>query len=86
MSFLGHVVGQGMVTPITTKVEAIANFTIPTSKKELMRYLSMTGYYRRFCKNFSVIVEPLTRLLQKRHVFLWSPECQEAFTKGHPYA
>jgi len=41
----------------------------------------MTGYYRRFCKNFSVIVEPMTKLLGKTQSFVWSDACQEAFEK-----
>ncbi|XP_065917657.1 uncharacterized protein [Dysidea avara] len=79
VSYLGHIVGQGEVKPIDAKVKAISQFPIPRNKKELMRYLGMAGYYRRFCKNFSVIVEPLTNLLHKRREFTWSEECQAAF-------
>ena len=43
---LGHKVGQGFVTPITAKVEAISQFPIPTNKKELMRFLGIAGFYR----------------------------------------
>ena len=46
--FLGHMVGQGQVRPINAKVEAVTNFPIPTNKWELMRFLGMTGYYRKF--------------------------------------
>jgi hypothetical protein len=46
VEYLGHKVGQGYVTPIIAKVEAIAKFPIPTNKKELMRFLGMTGFYR----------------------------------------
>jgi len=46
------------VEPTAAKVEAITHFPKPNKKKELMRFLGMAGYYRRFCKNFSVIVEP----------------------------
>ena len=81
VSYLGHIVGQGEVKPIDAKVKAISQFPIPRNKKELMRYLGMAGYYRRFCKNFSVIVEPLTNLLHKRREFTWSEECQAAFEK-----
>ena len=41
----------------------------------------MEGYYRRFCKNFSVIVEPMTTLLCKNQLFIWSDDCQVAFQK-----
>ena len=46
-----------------------------------MRFLGMAGYYRRFCKNFSVIVKPLTDLLHKDTKFNWVEKCQVAFEK-----
>jgi len=63
--FLRYVVGHGLVKPTATKVKAITHFPNPNNKKELMKFLGMAGYYRRLCKNFSVIVEPMTRLLGK---------------------
>ena len=41
----------------------------------------MAGYYRKFCSNFSDIVEPLTNLLRKKNKFLWIAKCQEAFDR-----
>ena len=52
--------GQGQVKPVEAKVEAISDFPVPTGKRQLMRFLGMAGYYRKFCNNFSVIAEPLT--------------------------
>ena len=49
-----------------SKVEAISDFPVPTSKRQLMRFLGMAGYYRKFCNNFSAIAEPLTNLLGKK--------------------
>jgi len=67
--FLGHVVGQGEVKPVAAKVQAIVEFPAPTNKYELMRFLGMSGYYRKFCQNFSVFAEPSTRLLKKNEPF-----------------
>lgn len=61
------------------KVECIVNFPAPTTKRELRRFLGMTGYYRAFCKNFAEIASPLTSLLSQSKVFDWSTECQLAF-------
>ena len=36
-------------------------------------------YYRTFCRNFSSVVAPLTRLLSPSVTFLWTVECQCAF-------
>lgn len=42
----------------------------------------MTGYYRCFCKNFSVVVAPLTRLCSPKVPFVWDDECQRAFVSA----
>ena len=46
-----------------------------------MRFLGMAGYYRKFCKNFSGIAEPLTNLLKKSTKFKWNDKCQDAFDR-----
>ena len=79
VTYLGHVVVQGQVKPVEAKVEAISMSPQPASKKHVMRFLGMTGYYRKFCQNFSAITEPLTRLLQKNAKFQWTEQCQFAF-------
>ena len=63
--FLGHVVGQGQIKPVSAKLTAVVDFPIPMNKRELMRFLGMTGYYRKFCWNFSCVAIPLTNLLRK---------------------
>ena len=73
--------GNGQVKPTEAKVEAISNFPVPTCKRELMRFLGMASYYRKFCNNFSVITEPLTNLLSIRMRFRWTSDCQNAFDK-----
>ena len=81
LTFLGHIVGQGQVKPVEAKVEAISDFPVPTGKRQLMRFLGMAGYYRKFCNNFSVIAEPLTNLLGKRVKYVWTDDCQKSFDK-----
>ena len=79
LTFLGHMVGQGQVKPVEAKVEAILDFPVPSGKRQLMRFLGMAGYYRKFCNNFSVIAEPLTNVLGKRVKFIWTDNCQKSF-------
>ena len=79
VTYLGKVVGQGEVRPVRAKVAAIDRYPAPTTKKELMRFLGMVGYYRGFCKNFSTVVAPLTDLLKGNVQYLWSHLCQRAF-------
>jgi hypothetical protein len=79
VTYLGYRVGQGEVRPLSAKVKTIDDFPIPTSKRELMRFLRMSGFYRRFCRNFSDVVLPLTNLLGKKVQFEWTDHCQAAF-------
>ena len=81
MKYLGHIVGQRQVRPLDAKIQTIAKFPIPTSRKELARFLGMAGYYRNFCLNFSEIAAPLTNLLSKKVKFVWTDDCQLAFDK-----
>ena len=81
VEFLGHTVGQGQIKPVKAKVETILDFPVPRNRRELMRFLGMAGYYRKFCQNFSVITEPLTGLLKKNTKFIWTDKCQGAFEK-----
>lgn len=55
--------------------------SLPTTKRQLHQFLSLTGYYRRFILQFATIVIPITDLLSKdspRHL-RWSNECKETF-------
>ena len=44
-----------------------------------MQFLGLAGYYRRFIKDFSRLVAPMTRLTQKRVKFEWDDLCEKAF-------
>ena len=81
VKYLGHIVGQGQVRPLDAKIQTIVIYPIPTSRKELARFLGMAGYYRNFCLNFSDIAAPLTNLLSKKVKFVWTDDCQMAFDK-----
>ena len=60
-------------------MKAISDFPVPTCKRQVMRFLGMAGYYRKFCDYFSVMAEALTNLLSKRTKFIWTNDCQKAF-------
>ncbi|GKE62082.1 putative reverse transcriptase domain-containing protein, partial [Tanacetum coccineum] len=46
---------------------------------EVLSFLGLAGYYRRFIKNFSKIAKSLTILTQKSKTFDWGEEHEKAF-------
>ncbi|GBP10946.1 Retrovirus-related Pol polyprotein from transposon gypsy [Eumeta japonica] len=60
VEYLGHVVKHGKICTNPEKVEAIEKLPIPENLKELRGFLGMTGYYRKFVKNYASIAKPLT--------------------------
>ncbi|XP_047479369.1 uncharacterized protein LOC125032316 [Penaeus chinensis] len=81
VTYLGHIVGHGRTLPKQANVEAIQAYPTPTTRKSLMRFLGMVGFYRRFCSNFSSIATPLTDMTSSKCAFQWTSECAEAFDK-----
>ncbi|KAL6490059.1 hypothetical protein MHYP_G00004040 [Metynnis hypsauchen] len=79
VTYLGKRVGQGQVRPVDAQISAILHFPVPSTRRELRRFLGMAGYYRCFCKNFSTVVTPLTSLLSPSKSFDWNSDCQHAF-------
>ena len=72
--------GQGQVKPVKAKVEAISDFPVPTGKRQLMRFLGMAGYYRKFCNHFSIIAEPLRNILGKRVKYVLTDDVKSLLT------
>ena len=79
MSYLGHVISADGIATDPDKSNQVARWPVPTSAKEVQKFLGLANYYRRFVKGFASIAKPLHKLTEKNSVFKWTEECQEAF-------
>lgn len=64
VEFLGFIVGAAGIKANQNKIEAIANIPPPKTLKDLRSFLGMSGYYRRFIKDYAKLAKPLTSLLR----------------------
>ena len=79
MVFLGHKWSNGKLEPDDSKFKIIRDFKAPTTQKQIKSCLGVTGYWRRFIKNYSQIASPLRELLNDGVKFVWSEKCEKAF-------
>ncbi|GKD19525.1 putative reverse transcriptase domain-containing protein [Tanacetum coccineum] len=61
------------------KIEAVKNWTSPTTPTEIRQFLGLAGYYRRFIKDFSKIAKSLTELTQKNKKYIWGEDQESDF-------
>ncbi|KAI3773690.1 hypothetical protein L1987_48220 [Smallanthus sonchifolius] len=76
---LGHKISQAGLEVDRSKIDTISKLPPPTSVKSIRSFLGHVGFYRRFIKYFSKIARPMTQLLEKDTVFIFSDECYKAF-------
>uniref|UniRef100_A0A8D0AQG0 Reverse transcriptase n=1 Tax=Sander lucioperca TaxID=283035 RepID=A0A8D0AQG0_SANLU len=79
VSFLGYIVESGQVKTDPSKVQAVTEWPVPTTRKELQRFLGFANFYRRFIQNHSSLVAPMTRLTSPSIPFVWSAAAAKAF-------
>jgi hypothetical protein len=73
------VISERGVATCPTKIKAVVDWPVPTNVKQLMSFLGLAGYYRKFVHHFGIISRPLTKMLKKGAVFVWTDDHDIAF-------
>ncbi|KAL0162278.1 hypothetical protein M9458_041674, partial [Cirrhinus mrigala] len=79
VTFLGHIISSKGIKPDPAKIEAVAKWPVPDSRKALQHFLGFANFYRRYIRNFGQIAAPLTALTSTKVSFRWNQEAQVAF-------
>ncbi|KAL0161252.1 hypothetical protein M9458_044977, partial [Cirrhinus mrigala] len=80
--FHGYVISAEGVQMDQGKVYATLEWPLPSSVKELQRFLGFSNFYCRFIQNYSSITAPLTSLLRGKPKHLtWNPAALKAFQR-----
>lgn len=64
-NFLGHTITNGGIKPNNDKIEAIQKMKLPSTVKEIKQFLGISGYYRKFIKDYAKVAYPIIKYLKK---------------------
>ena len=65
IEFLGHQVGAEKVSMPEHRVQALSNYTRPSTKKGLQAFLGSTGFYRRYVSQLANYISVITPLMTR---------------------
>lgn len=78
--YLGHIIfAKGLVVD-PKKIKAIIDWPAYKNVSEIRSFVGLVGYYKKFVKNFSKLVYPITQLERKGNKFIQDDKCDQAFS------
>lgn len=77
--FLGHKITGYTIAPDPQKIEAVDDWPVPLSVRDVRRFLGFANYFRRFIPRYATTAKPLDEVTGKNAKFSWNVLRQSAF-------
>jgi hypothetical protein len=77
--YLGHIVFEEGIAIDLEKVKAIHEWPAPRNVTEVISFMGLARYYRRFIAGFSRIAHAITSFQKKEKKFQWTEQCENIF-------
>jgi hypothetical protein len=65
IDYLGREISAEGVRPERAKIEAVSQMSAPKTVKHVRQFLGLSGYFRKFIKDYDKVAEPLARLTRQ---------------------
>ena len=79
IQYLGHIITSDGLKTNPKLIQAVQNFPLPTSVRNVRQFLGLCSYYRRFIHQFAAVAQPLHMMTRKNQIFHWDHACQRSF-------
>ena len=75
VTFLRLFVGKNGIQMDPKKIEAVQDWAVLQSVKDIQSFIGLANFYQRFIKDFSKVTRSIIDLIRKNKHFLWSAKC-----------
>jgi hypothetical protein len=76
---LGHIILAAGIEVDPENIDAIIGWSTQNNMIEVISFMGLASYYRRFIKLYPNIASPITSLIKKGVKFEWTSKCEEIF-------
>ena len=74
--YWGHIILEEGIYVVLEKIEAIMNQPNLRNVIDVISFMGLVGYYRRFIEGFSKVAHAITSLRKKGTKFEWNSKCK----------
>lgn len=79
IDYLGYRIKHNELSPSPLKLAAVVKYPRLQNAKHIQSFLGLTGYFRKFIKDYALIARPLSEILKKSIPFVIGPQQENAF-------